>query len=126
MGVESLIYQVFSFLVTPSAISLDGMHGVVEVRPVKEQHYLVANIRFPKVALLGQIVERLRRLFDLDANVAEIITHLRCDRILRPAIAALPGLRVPGAWDSFELAVRAILGQQISVAAATTLGRTFS
>jgi AraC family transcriptional regulator of adaptative response / DNA-3-methyladenine glycosylase II len=97
------------------------MHGVVEVRPVKEQHYLIANIRFPKVALLGQIVERLRRMFDLDANVAEIITHLRCDRILRPAIAALPGLRVPGTWDSFELAVRAILGQQISVAAATTL-----
>ena len=103
------------------AISLDGMHGVVEVRPVKEQHYLLASIRFPKVALLGQIVERLRRMFDLDANVAEIITHLRCDRILRPAIAALPGLRVPGTWDSFELAVRAILGQQISVAAATTL-----
>jgi AraC family transcriptional regulator of adaptative response / DNA-3-methyladenine glycosylase II len=102
-------------------ISLDGVHGVVEVRPVKEQHYLVATIRFPKIALLAQIVERLRRVFDLDANVADIMSHLQQNSVLSPAIAALPGLRVPGVWDSFELAVRAILGQQISVAAATTL-----
>ena len=51
-------------------ISLDGVHGVVEVSPLKEQHYLVATIRFPKVALLAQIVERLRCMFDLDANIA--------------------------------------------------------
>lgn len=102
-------------------ISLDGMHGVVEVRPVKEQHYLVASIRFPKVTLLAQIVERLRCMFDLDANVADIVTHLQRDLILSPAIAALPGLRVLSAWDPFELAVRAILGQQVSVAIATTL-----
>ncbi len=102
-------------------ISLDGVHGIVEVSPVKEQHYLVATIRFPKIALLAQIVERLRRVFDLDANVADIMSHLQQNSVLSPAIAALPGLRVPGVWDSFELAVRAILGQQISVAAATTL-----
>jgi AraC family transcriptional regulator of adaptative response / DNA-3-methyladenine glycosylase II len=102
-------------------ISLDGVHGVVEVSPLKEQNYLVATIRFPKVALLAQIVERLRCMFDLDANIADIVTHLQQEPILSSATIALPGLRVPGAWDRFELAVRAILGQQVSVAAATTL-----
>ena len=103
------------------AIALDGLHGVVEVRPVKAQNYLMASIRFPQVAALSQIVERLRRMFDLGANVTEITTHLQADPRLVRAIAALPGLRIPGAWDTFELAVRAILGQQISVAAATLL-----
>src|SRR5206468_3310738 len=70
---------------------------------------------------LGQIVERLRRVFDLGANSLEIEAHLSADPFLGRVVAALPGLRVPGAWDKFELAVRAILGQQVSVAAATTL-----
>lgn len=103
------------------AISLDGHHGVVEICPVAEHNYLTANICFPKVTLLAQIVERLRRMFDLSANIAEISAHLRCDPILAPVVEMQPGLRIPGAWDSFEMAVRAILGQQISVAAATTL-----
>lgn len=103
------------------SIRLDGQHGLVEVRPVPGQSYLLANIRFPKVAALGRIVERLRRVFDLGANSQEIEAHLGADPFLGKIVAALPGLRVPGAWDKFELAVRAILGQQISVAAATTL-----
>ena len=63
----------------------------------------------------------MRRVFDLGANSQEIESHLSADPFLGKFVAALPGLRVPGAWDKFELAVRAILGQQISVAAATTL-----
>lgn len=59
---------------------------------------------------------RARRLFDLDADPAPIHAHLARDRRL----GARPGLRVPGAWDGFELAVRAVLGQQVSVRAATT------
>ena len=102
-------------------IALDGVHGIVEVRPVKAQHYLVASIRFSQVTFLTQIVERLRHLFDLDANVADIGTHLQQDSQLGPEMIALSGLRVPGAWDTFELAVRAIIGQQVSLAAATTL-----
>ncbi len=102
-------------------IELEGQHGVVEVRPVKDEHYLLATIRFPKVSVLHQIVERLRRLFDLRANVTEIAADLQTDTCLQPLVTARPGLRIPGAWDGFELAVRAILGQQISVAAATTL-----
>jgi AraC family transcriptional regulator, regulatory protein of adaptative response / DNA-3-methyladenine glycosylase II len=102
-------------------IALNGGHGLVTVRPVSGQPYLLADIQFPQVQLIGHIVERLRRLFDLTANVVAIAAHLGQDPRLQPAIAARPGLRVPGAWDGFELAVRAILGQQISVAAATTL-----
>lgn len=68
-----------------------------------------------------EVTARLRRLFDLDTDPAPIAARLSGDPLLRPAVAARPGLRVPGAWDGFELAVRAILGQQVSVAAATTL-----
>jgi AraC family transcriptional regulator of adaptative response / DNA-3-methyladenine glycosylase II len=63
----------------------------------------------------------VRRLFDLDADPLQIGQHLARSALLRPLIAAAPGMRVPGAWDPFELAVRAILGQQITVRAATTL-----
>jgi AraC family transcriptional regulator of adaptative response / DNA-3-methyladenine glycosylase II len=102
-------------------IRLDGQHGLVEVRYVPGQTYLLASIRFPKITALSQIVERLRRVFDLGTNSLEIEAHLSADPFLGRVIKALPGLRVPGTWDKFELAVRAILGQQVSVAAATTL-----
>ena len=103
------------------AIFVDGTPGHVEVRPIAGESYLLATIQHANVAWLGHIVERLRRLFDLDAAALDITTHLGADPILKPLIRADPGLRVPGAWDAFELAVRAILGQQISVVAATTL-----
>jgi len=70
---------------------------------------------------LLEIVRRVRRLFDLDADPLAIAACLERSRLLGPALAARPGLRVPGAWDGFETLVRAMLGQQISVAAATTL-----
>jgi AraC family transcriptional regulator of adaptative response / DNA-3-methyladenine glycosylase II len=70
--------------------------------------------------LIG-VVARTERLFDLGADPARIARHLRRDRILAPLVVARPGLRVPGAWDGFELAVRAVLGQQVSVKGATTL-----
>jgi len=66
-------------------------------------------------------VARLRRLFDLDARPAEIGAHLQRDPRLAPHVRARPGLRLPGAFDPFEAAARAVLGQQISVAAARTI-----
>ena len=65
-------------------------------------------------------VERVRRLLDLDADPAAVAAVLRRDPLLGPLVAAAPGLRVPGAVDGAELAVRAVLGQQVSVAAART------
>lgn len=67
------------------------------------------------------ILLRLRGLFDLDANPANIDAHLAKDPLLSPSISHHPGLRVPGTWATFDLAVRAVLGQQISVAGASTL-----
>jgi AraC family transcriptional regulator of adaptative response / DNA-3-methyladenine glycosylase II len=63
----------------------------------------------------------VRRVFDLAADPALIGAHLSQDPALAPLVAARPGLRAPGAWDGFELGVRAILGQQITVAAAVGL-----
>jgi AraC family transcriptional regulator of adaptative response / DNA-3-methyladenine glycosylase II len=63
----------------------------------------------------------VRRVFDLAADPDTIGAHLAQDPLLAPQVAARPGLRVPGAWDGFELAVRAIFGQQITVPAATRL-----
>ncbi len=72
---------------------------------------------------LSLVVSRVRRLFDLDARPDVIAARLAEHPRLAPLVAARPGLRVPGAFDPFELAVRAILGQQVSVKAATTLCR---
>jgi AraC family transcriptional regulator of adaptative response / DNA-3-methyladenine glycosylase II len=70
---------------------------------------------------LAAIADHVRRMFDLDADPQRVSAVLSRDRHLRRLVRARPGLRVPGAWDGFELAVRAILGQQVSVAAARTL-----
>ena len=69
------------------------------------------------------VVHRVRRLFDLDADLSLVHAVLQQEPLLATAIEARPGLRVPGGWDGFEVAVRAVLGQQVSVAAATTLAR---
>jgi AraC family transcriptional regulator of adaptative response / DNA-3-methyladenine glycosylase II len=105
------------------SIALAGAVGTVTVRPVPGRAELAATIRFPVVAALPAIVARLRSLFDLGADPAVIGAHLAADPTLAPLVAARPGLRVPGAWDGFELAVRGILGQQITVGAATVLAR---
>ncbi|MFC3107563.1 DNA-3-methyladenine glycosylase family protein, partial [Undibacterium arcticum] len=71
--------------------------------------------------VLMPLLARVRSQFDLDANPAVIAAHLAQDAGLAPQIAAQAGLRVPGAFEPFELAIRAILGQQVSVAGATTI-----
>ncbi len=78
-------------------------------------------LRGAKVSDLFGIVSRIRRALDLDTDVAAITKALRADDVLRPILRHDAGLRLPGAWSPFELAVRAILGQQISVKAARTL-----
>lgn len=72
---------------------------------------------------IPDIVRRVRRMFDLDADLSAVHAVFAGDPSLERAIALHPGLRVPCGWDGFELAVRAVLGQQISVAGATTLAR---
>lgn len=102
-------------------IQVNGAWGTLAVARVKHEPVLRATIRLPARVPAAAMAPRLRRLFDLDAVPQAIEAHLGRDPRLAPLVAARPGLRVPGAWDPFELAVRAILGQQVSVAAATTL-----
>ncbi len=91
-----------------------------------QQNYLSLSIHGAEPRLLPQIVERTRSLFDLSADTTEVKDHLRRDAILRKSLKAFPGLRVPGAWDGFEVAVRAIVGQQVSVKGASTLMGRFA
>jgi AraC family transcriptional regulator of adaptative response / DNA-3-methyladenine glycosylase II len=102
------------------SIAIGGQCGVISVAPSDRNRVNVA-IRFPDMAALSRIIARVRRVFDLAADPDAIGAHLALDPALAPLVAARPGLRVPGAWDGFELAVRAIFGQQITVPAATKL-----
>jgi AraC family transcriptional regulator of adaptative response / DNA-3-methyladenine glycosylase II len=106
------------------SVAHDGAVGTVEVVHLPERDSLAATIRFPCVRALPAIIARVRRVFDLDADVASIGAHLAKDRLLAPLVAQRPGLRVPGGWDGFELAVRAVFGQQITVEAARRLAAT--
>lgn len=97
-----------------------GEHtGVVRLRP--ESSHLRADIDPGLAPVLMPLVARLRRLLDLDASPERISDALARDPTLAPLVRRRPGLRVPGAVDGFEMAARAILGQQVSVRAATTL-----
>jgi AraC family transcriptional regulator of adaptative response / DNA-3-methyladenine glycosylase II len=101
-------------------VELDGATGTVAVEPTAG-HRLRATVRFSKLSALPAIIARLRRVFDLAADPLAISAHLEEDPALAPLVAMRPGLRVPGAWDGFELAIRAVLGQQITVVAAARL-----
>lgn len=103
------------------SIALDGAVGVLEVSPVPGEDCLSLCVRMPGSQSLLRVAERVRRTFDLGADPAEISGQLAQDPLMSQLVAARPGLRVPGCWDPFELAVRAILGQQVSVRVATTL-----
>ncbi|HLT91788.1 MAG TPA: AlkA N-terminal domain-containing protein [Woeseiaceae bacterium] len=102
-------------------VSVDGRHGVLEVAPAEKAGFLVLTLHGARTESLFELIQRTRDVFDLDAPVAEIMDVLSRDPVLRRALDAHPGIRVPGAWSGFELTVRAVLGQQVSVKAATTL-----
>jgi AraC family transcriptional regulator of adaptative response / DNA-3-methyladenine glycosylase II len=99
-------------------IAVNDIAGVLRVRD--DGGALVVSLPRAFTHHLKTIVDRVRRMFDLFADPHVIASHLERDPTLRPLIQRWPGTRVPGAWDPFELAVRAIVGQQVSVAGATT------
>jgi AraC family transcriptional regulator of adaptative response / DNA-3-methyladenine glycosylase II len=101
-------------------VAIGGDAGILSVTPAARDR-LTVEVRFPRLSALPMILARVRRVFDLAADPVMIGQHLAADPTLKPLLQARPGLRVPGAWDGFELAVRAILGQQITVPAAVKL-----
>jgi AraC family transcriptional regulator of adaptative response / DNA-3-methyladenine glycosylase II len=96
-------------------------HGWLEVAPDEESRSVRLRVHFPDPRWLRLVVERVRALFDLNADWSVIAPVLGADPMLRETVKAAPGLRVPGCWDGFELSTRAILGQQITVKGASAL-----
>ncbi len=94
-------------------------HGAVELRPRADR--VECRLRLADLRDLASAVERSRRLFDLDADPVAIAEALADDEQLAPWVLKRPGLRVPGHVDGFEVALRAVVGQQVSVAAARTV-----
>lgn len=103
-------------------LALPGGPGVAEVdQPRRPQGWLDCRLRLTSLRDLTSAVQRMRALFDLDADPDAVDRVLGTDPWLAPLVAARPGLRSPGHVDPHELAVRAVLGQQVTVAAARTL-----
>ena len=96
-------------------------HAVITVRPVEDEDALELRVRGAVPGALLQISSTARRAFDLGSDPALIATTFQSDPLLGPLVKRRPGLRIAGVWDLFECAVRAVLGQQVSVADAPTL-----
>jgi len=116
----------------PGVESVDATHYRRTVQLDRHQGWIAVSLDSSGTALnldmsqslapaIGAVIGRVKNLFDLGAVPDAVCTVLSEDRLLRPIVQRLPGLRVPGAFDGFELGVRAILGQQVSVKSATTL-----
>lgn len=103
------------------SITIGAERGTLAVRQVPGQNQLLCEIDLPDSRRLMQVVDRVRRQFDLNADPLEIRRCLGRDRQLAALVNRKPGLRVPGAWDPYEIVIRGIVGQQISVAGATTV-----
>lgn len=100
--------------------SLHGEHGSFSIG-AGAGDWLELRLFEVAPALVPEVVARVRRMFDLDVDLLPIHRHLAADPLLAPLLAARPGVKVPGAWDGLELAIRAVLGQQITVVAAIKL-----
>jgi AraC family transcriptional regulator of adaptative response / DNA-3-methyladenine glycosylase II len=120
-GVEHVADDLYRRIVHQS-----GCTGEIAVRPVPGCSALGLSVSSGLLPVLMPLVARVRRMFDLDARPDVIARALGSDRRLAASVAVRPGLRLPGAIDPFEAAIRALLGQQVSVAAATTLAGRFA
>nr|WP_197986754.1 DNA-3-methyladenine glycosylase [Pseudomonas lactis] len=114
-GLETVVAGVYR-----RSISVAGIHGWISVEPGAGD-WLEVTVDFPEPGAMPEIERRLRRMFDLDAVPEVINAKLAQDPLMAQLVAARPGLRLPGTWDGLELAIRAVLGQQITVVAAIRL-----
>lgn len=115
-GLESLSAASYS-----RGFMIDGVPGWLQVMPLAGQNALKLRCRVTSPAHLDHVEQRVRRMFDLDSEPETIVRHLSRDALLAPLLQRNPGLRLPVAFDPFEQAVRAIVGQQVAVKAAVTI-----
>ncbi len=106
-------------------VQLGEAKGWITVTQSKKKHALMVELTHSLTPVLPALLSRVRALFDLNARPDVIAKHLSKDARLASAVKANPGLRVPGAFHGFELGLRAILGQQVTVKAATTIACRF-
>ncbi|MGB6068050.1 MAG: AlkA N-terminal domain-containing protein [Desulfomonilaceae bacterium] len=105
-------------------IRINETTGMISVAHSAKENALLLKVALSDSRDLMSIVERVRRMFDLDANMTAIHDVLAADPVLERSLGKHPGFRLPGAWDPFEVAIRAVVGQQVSVKGARTiLGR---
>jgi AraC family transcriptional regulator of adaptative response / DNA-3-methyladenine glycosylase II len=104
-------------------VELEDCRGWIKVTHHQDKSALNLTVKLSDYSFLNQIIARVRRMFDLDADMQLIHQHLITNPKLALVIEQFPGLRLPGCWDIFEFSIRAILGQQISVKGATTLAQ---
>ena len=104
-------------------IELESCRGWIKVTHHSSKSALNLTVKLTDYSYLNQIIARVRRMFDLDADMQIIHQHLKSHPILAKVIEQFSGLRLPGCWDIFEFSIRAILGQQVSVKGATTLAQ---
>jgi AraC family transcriptional regulator of adaptative response / DNA-3-methyladenine glycosylase II len=102
-------------------VSVQDEVGVIECCADPDGESVRLTVHGIATQNLFYLVQKVREIFDLDAPVADIAAVLQEDPQLAAIMKTSPGIRVPGAWDGFELTIRAILGQQVSVKAATTM-----
>jgi AraC family transcriptional regulator of adaptative response / DNA-3-methyladenine glycosylase II len=100
---------------------ITGLHGVFMVTMPDQASHLELTLQISGTDNLMNIVHRVRRIFDLEADPLFIFNHLKKDPGLSPIISSFPGFRIPGGWDNFEIAIRTIIGQQVSIRAANTI-----
>jgi AraC family transcriptional regulator of adaptative response / DNA-3-methyladenine glycosylase II len=96
-------------------VRIDDSCGVLEVNPARSGAELQARLHLSNAADKAEVIARLRRMFDLDADLSLINAHLALDPFMARLVRARPALRVFGGWDPFEVAMRTINGQQVSV-----------
>jgi AraC family transcriptional regulator of adaptative response / DNA-3-methyladenine glycosylase II len=119
-GIEHVTHDSYA-----RTVQLGKAKGWIRVTQSRNQHALLVEFTHTLTPVLPALLIRVRALFDLDARPDVIARRLAKDARLAPTVRANPGLRVPGAFNGFELGLRAILGQQVTVKAATTIAGRF-
>jgi AraC family transcriptional regulator, regulatory protein of adaptative response / DNA-3-methyladenine glycosylase II len=107
-------------------VRLGASKGWIRVTHLKQKNVLTLEFTHSLANVLPALLSRVRGLFDLNARPDIISNHLSNDKRLAPLVRRTPGTRVPGAFNGFELGLRAIIGQQVTVKAATTIGCRFA
>ena len=115
-GVEFVSDDIYS-----RSIEIDNLTGCITVSPENKKNTLSLEVVFPNIKKLVYIAETVKNIFDLKAPAKKIDDFLRQDKFLGNLVKQNPGIRVPGSFNSYELCIRAIVGQQVSVKGATTI-----